>query len=61
MRHRALYLAGLGLHADRKTIDKVVGGLKFSTDRSALDRRRRGALPKPLFRGDLSRPACAPR
>lgn len=25
----ALDLVGLGLHADRKTIDKVVGGLKF--------------------------------
>jgi hypothetical protein len=25
----ALDLVGLGLHADRKTIDKVTGGLKF--------------------------------
>jgi hypothetical protein len=25
----ALDLVGLGLHADRKTIDKIIGGLKF--------------------------------
>jgi hypothetical protein len=25
----ALDLVGLGLHADRKTIDKITGGLKF--------------------------------